>query len=127
MTDRRSVILDTMVRLVFDAAMALSIYLLFAGHNQPGGGFVAGLVMSVAFILQYMVAGTQWVEAQMSLRPLRWMGTGLLCATLTGLGAIPLGYPFLTTHTVHFSLPLLGTFFSKFFLQYRHPNHRRYD
>ena len=36
------------------------------------------------------------------------MGTGLLCATLTGLGAIPLGYPFLTTHTAHFSLPLLG-------------------
>lgn len=50
-----------------------------------------------------MVAGTQWVEAQMSLRPLRWMGAGLLCATLTGLGAIPLGYPFLTT-TAHFSL-----------------------
>lgn len=55
--------------------------------------------MSVAFILQYMVAGTQWVEAQMSLRPLRWMGTGLLFATVTGLGAMAVGYPFLTTHT----------------------------
>lgn len=64
--------------------------------------------MSVAFILQYMVAGTQWVEAQMSLRPLRWMGTGLLCATLTGAGAMLLGYPFLTTHTAHLHLPLLG-------------------
>ncbi|HBK49078.1 MAG TPA: monovalent cation/H+ antiporter subunit A, partial [Pseudomonas sp.] len=64
--------------------------------------------MSVAFILQYMVAGTQWVEAQMSLRPLRWMGTGLLCATLTGVGAMLLGYPFLTTHTAHLHLPLLG-------------------
>ena len=97
-----------LVRLLLPVAFVVSMYLFMRGHNQPGGGFVAGLVMSVAFILQYMVAGTQWVEAQMSLRPLRWMGTGLLCATLTGLGAIPLGYPFLTTHTVHFSLPLLG-------------------
>ncbi|MNL45697.1 Na(+)/H(+) antiporter subunit B [compost metagenome] len=64
--------------------------------------------MSVAFILQYMVAGTQWVEAQMSLRPLRWMSVGLLFATLTGLGAMLVGYPFLTTHTWHFDLPLLG-------------------
>jgi multicomponent K+:H+ antiporter subunit A len=55
-----------------------------------------------------MVAGTQWVEAQMSLRPMRWMGFGLLSATLTGLGALFVGYPFLTTHTWHFSLPLLG-------------------
>ncbi|WP_300726813.1 monovalent cation/H+ antiporter subunit A [Pseudomonas sp.] len=97
-----------LVRLLLPIAFVVSMYLFMRGHNQPGGGFVAGLVMSVAFILQYMVAGTQWVEAQMSLRPLRWMGTGLLFATVTGLGAIPLGYPFLTTHTAHFTLPLLG-------------------
>ena len=97
-----------LVRLLLPIALVISMYLFVRGHNQPGGGFVAGLVMSVAFILQYMVAGTQWVEAQMSLRPLRWMGTGLLCATLTGLGAMALGYPFLTTHTAHLHLPLLG-------------------
>ncbi|MCO7520348.1 MULTISPECIES: monovalent cation/H+ antiporter subunit A [unclassified Pseudomonas] len=97
-----------LVRLLLPIALLVSMYLFMRGHNQPGGGFVAGLVMSVAFILQYMVAGTQWVEAQMSLRPLRWMGTGLLCATLTGAGAMLLGYPFLTTHTAHLHLPLLG-------------------
>jgi multicomponent K+:H+ antiporter subunit A len=97
-----------LVRLLLPIALMVSMYLFMRGHNQPGGGFVAGLVMSVAFILQYMVAGTQWVEARMSLRPLRWLGTGLLCATLTGLGAITLGYPFLTTHTAHLHLPLLG-------------------
>jgi multicomponent K+:H+ antiporter subunit A len=97
-----------LARLVLPMAMLVSMYLFMRGHNQPGGGFVAGLVMSVAFILQYMVAGTQWVEAQMSLRPLRWMGTGLLCATLTGAGALLLGYPFLTTHTAHLHLPVLG-------------------
>ena len=97
-----------LVRLLLPIALVVSFYLFMRGHNQPGGGFVAGLVMSVAFILQYMVAGTQWVEAQMSLRPMRWMGFGLLSATLTGLGALFAGYPFLTTHTWHFSLPLLG-------------------
>ncbi|WP_073526634.1 monovalent cation/H+ antiporter subunit A [Pseudomonas fluorescens] len=97
-----------LVRLLLPIALVVSFYLFMRGHNQPGGGFVAGLVMSVAFILQYMVAGTQWVEAQMSLRPMRWMGFGLLSATLTGLGALFAGYPFLTTHTWHISLPLLG-------------------
>lgn len=97
-----------LVRLLLPIALVVSFYLFMRGHNQPGGGFVAGLVMSVAFILQYMVAGTQWVEAQMSLRPLRWMGFGLFSATLTGIGALFVGYPFLTTHTWHFSLPLLG-------------------
>ena len=97
-----------LVRLLLPVAVVVSMYLFMRGHNQPGGGFVAGLVMSVAFILQYMVAGTQWVEAQMRLRPLRWMGAGLLCATVTGLGAVAMGYPFLTTHTAHLHLPLLG-------------------
>ena len=97
-----------LVRLLLPIALVVSFYLFMRGHNQPGGGFVAGLVMSVAFILQYMVAGTQWVEAQMSLRPMRWMGFGLFSATLTGIGALFVGYPFLTTHTWHFSLPLLG-------------------
>ncbi|ONH55939.1 multisubunit potassium/proton antiporter, PhaA subunit /multisubunit potassium/proton antiporter, PhaB subunit [Pseudomonas cedrina] len=97
-----------LVRLLLPIALVVSFYLFMRGHNQPGGGFVAGLVMSVAFILQYMVAGTQWVEAQMSLRPMRWMGFGLFSATLTGIGALFAGYPFLTTHTWHLSLPLLG-------------------
>ncbi|MHC5784647.1 monovalent cation/H+ antiporter subunit A [Pseudomonas idahonensis] len=97
-----------LVRLLLPIALVVSFYLFMRGHNLPGGGFVAGLVMSVAFILQYMVAGTQWVEAQMSLRPLRWMGTGLLFALATGLGALAWGYPFLTTHTVHVDLPLFG-------------------
>ncbi len=97
-----------LVRLLLPIAFIISMYLFIRGHNQPGGGFVAGLVMSVAFLLQYMVAGTQWVEAQMSLRPLRWMGTGLLVAVLTGAGSMALGYPFMTTHTAHVDLPILG-------------------
>jgi multicomponent K+:H+ antiporter subunit A len=97
-----------LVRLVLPLAAAIAVYLFMRGHNQPGGGFVAGLVVAIAFITQYMVAGTQWVEAHENLRPPRWIANGLLIALGTGLGAIVFGYPFLTTHTVHLYLPVLG-------------------
>jgi multicomponent K+:H+ antiporter subunit A len=38
----------------------------------------------------------------------RWLAIGLLLVGTTGLGAIALGYPFLTTHTAHLTLPLVG-------------------
>ena len=97
-----------LVRLLLPFAAVVSFYLFMRGHNQPGGGFVAGLVLSVALLLQYIISGTHWVEAHMPLLPRRWIGTGLLFALSTGLGAIVVGYPFLTSHTFHLSLPLLG-------------------
>ncbi len=97
-----------LVRLVLPIAAVIGVYLFMRGHNEPGGGFVAGLVLSTAFILQYIVSGTQWVEANMRLLPVRWISTGLLLAAATGLGSLALGYPFLTTHTAHLHLPLLG-------------------
>jgi multicomponent K+:H+ antiporter subunit A len=97
-----------LVRLLLPVAAVIAVHLFMRGHNEPGGGFVAGLVLSTAFILQYIVSGTLWVEAHMSLRPQRWIATGLLVATATGLGSFAFGYPFLTTHTAHLHLPLLG-------------------
>jgi multicomponent K+:H+ antiporter subunit A len=95
-----------LVRLLLPIAFVVSMYLFMRGHNQPGGGFVAGLVMSVAFILQYMVAGTQWVEAQMSLRPMRWMGFGLLCGDTDRTGGAVLRLP--VPHHPHPALQLAG-------------------
>src|SRR5690606_33948197 len=83
-------------------------YLFLRGHNQPGGGFVAGLVLAIAFLTQYLVSGTRWVEQRMHLRPPRWIAFGLLVALLTGLGSLLFGYPFLTSHTAHFDLPWIG-------------------
>ena len=97
-----------LARLLLPVAAVIAVYLFMRGHNEPGGGFVAGLVLSTAFILQYIVSGTQWVEAHMSLRPQRWIAVGLLIATVTGLGALVFGYPFLTTHTAHLNLLVLG-------------------
>jgi len=97
-----------LVRLVLPVSWVIAVYLLLRGHNEPGGGFIAGLVVAIGFILQYMVAGTLWVEAHMKLRPPRWIAIGLLLAVVTGLGAVVVGYPFLTSHTAHFRLPVFG-------------------
>jgi multicomponent K+:H+ antiporter subunit A len=97
-----------LVRLLLPFATMVAVYLFMRGHNEPGGGFVAGLVFSVALVLQYMVSGTSWVEAHLPLYPRRWIGTGLLTALATGLGALFWGYPFLTSHTAHLDLPVVG-------------------
>ncbi len=97
-----------LVRLLLPFATLVAAYLFMRGHNEPGGGFVAGLVFSVALLLQYIVSGTSWVEAHLPLYPRRWIGVGLLVALATGLGALFWGYPFLTSHTAHFDLPWVG-------------------
>ncbi len=97
-----------LVRLLLPILGMVSIYLLLRGHNLPGGGFVAGLITAVAIILQYIVGGTLWVEKNMKMRPQKWMGVGLLLAVCTGLGAWVFGFPFLTSHSAHPVIPLLG-------------------
>ncbi|MDM0027097.1 monovalent cation/H+ antiporter subunit A [Variovorax saccharolyticus] len=97
-----------LVRLLLPLSVLVSVYFFMRGHNQPGGGFVAGLVMSVALLLQFIVSGTEWVEEHLRIYPRRWIAVGLLLALATGGGAVVLGYPFLTTHTAHLHLPLLG-------------------
>ncbi|VWX55668.1 putative K(+)/H(+) antiporter subunit A/B [Burkholderiales bacterium 8X] len=97
-----------LVRLLLPLSVLVAIYFFMRGHNKPGGGFVAGLVMSVALLLQFIVSGTEWVEEHLRIYPRRWIAIGLLLAIATGSGAVLLGYPFLTTHTAHLVLPLLG-------------------
>jgi multicomponent K+:H+ antiporter subunit A len=97
-----------LMRLLLPVSVLVSAYFFMRGHNAPGGGFVAGLVMSVALLLQYIVSGTEWVEEHLRIYPRRWIAIGLLLALATGGGAVVLGYPFMTTHTAHLNLPLLG-------------------
>ncbi|MGV8805684.1 MAG: monovalent cation/H+ antiporter subunit A [Polaromonas sp.] len=97
-----------LARLLLPFAVMVAVYFFMRGHNQPGGGFVAGLVLSVALLLQYIISGTAWVEGRMTLRPRRWIANGLLLVLATGLGPLAWGFPFLTSHTAHVTLPLLG-------------------
>ncbi|RZI75324.1 MAG: monovalent cation/H+ antiporter subunit A, partial [Variovorax sp.] len=88
-----------LIRLLLPLSVLVSVYFFMRGHNAPGGGFVAGLVMSVALVLQFIVSGTEWVEEHLRIFPRRWIAVGLLLALATGAGSVLLGYPFMTTHT----------------------------
>ncbi len=97
-----------LVRLLLPVAFVVALHLFLRGHDAPGGGFVAGLVVAIAFITQYLVLGAQWVESRVRLRTPWWIAAGLLLVVATGAGAIGFGFPFLTTHTAHVALPWGG-------------------
>ena len=93
---------------MFPVVIVLAAYLFLRGHDAPGGGFAAGVAMAAGFILQYMAAGTVWVEDRLRILPVIWIGGGLLIAALTGTASILLGDAFLTSYFQYVELPLLG-------------------
>jgi multicomponent K+:H+ antiporter subunit A len=97
-----------LVRLLLPLAMLVSLFFLLRGHNAPGGGFVGGLILATAVILQYLVGGTLWVESRLRIHPLYWIAIGLLLAAAAGIGAAFAGAPFLTSQAWHGALPLVG-------------------
>ncbi len=97
-----------LARLLLPMAGMVALYFLLRGHNAPGGGFVGGLVMATAVIVQYMTGGTIWVEARLRVHPLYWIGAGLLSAAGAGLVAWLMQLPFLTARALHLTLPLAG-------------------
>ncbi|MCW8084423.1 monovalent cation/H+ antiporter subunit A [Sabulicella glaciei] len=99
---------SVVTRLLFPLIAVVAVYLLLRGHNMPGGGFAAGITASIAIILQYMIGGAQWTENQLRVLPLRWIGTGLLLAGLTGLAAWAFGRPFLTSYYAYADIPVIG-------------------
>ncbi|GAA4110953.1 cation:proton antiporter [Aminobacter sp. DSM 101952] len=93
---------------MFPVIIMFSAYLFLRGHDSPGGGFAAGVAMAAGFILQYMAAGTIWVEDRLRILPVTWIGGGLLVALSTGIGAWVFGKPFLTSYAQYVDLPLIG-------------------
>jgi multicomponent K+:H+ antiporter subunit A len=96
------------IGLLFPAIGTVAMYLLLRGHDLPGGGFVAGITMAVAFVLQYMARGAVWVETHLRILPVRWMAGGLILAGGAGAGAWLFGRPFLTSNFSYLKLPLIG-------------------
>jgi len=103
-----SVVLETAVRLVFHTVLVFGVYLLFAGHNQPGGGFVGGLVAGSAFVLRYAVTGREGIDQAVPLDPALPLGAGLLLAAGTGAAAWLFGGQFLESGKLELDLPVLG-------------------
>jgi multicomponent K+:H+ antiporter subunit A len=96
------------MRLLFPVIAMMAMFLLLRGHDLPGGGFAAGLTLAIAFILQYVAGGARWVEARLTVLPVRWIGFGLLASLGTGLTAALFSRPFLTSAFQYVDLPWLG-------------------
>ncbi len=101
-----SLILRTATRLLFPPLVVLAVVLLYRGHNAPGGGFIAALLVGVAIALRALTTPTE--------RTLRfpqattWLGVGLLLALGTGVAPLLLGLPLLTGDYVAFTVPVIG-------------------
>ncbi|TNC61052.1 monovalent cation/H+ antiporter subunit A [Rubellimicrobium roseum] len=108
--ERHPMMLVVASRLMLPLAIVVGIFLFLRGHNSPGGGFIAGLVFSIALLVQYMASGWDWTQQRRRLPDYALIGSGILAAALTGLGAVLLGLPFLTTGFDYFTLPVVGEF-----------------
>jgi multicomponent K+:H+ antiporter subunit A len=104
----RSRFLPLVARLLLPLAVLVSLYLFLRGHNAPGGGFIAGLVLALALILQYVANGRRWVEQRLRTDFRAWIGAGLLIAGAAGIGSWLLGAPLLTSTYAYWTLPVLG-------------------
>jgi len=96
-TRNRSILLEVVVRLIFHPIIILSIYLLFAGHNLPGGGFAAGLVAGLALVARYLAGGRHELGAAAPIDAGKLLGTGLVLAVGTALVPILFGQAALTS------------------------------
>ena len=109
MRRRPSPILDHGVVSVAGPMLVFSLYLLMAGHNQPGGGFAGGLVAGVTVVLAWATGGPATVRRIVPIRSSALLGLGMVIAAATGFGSLLTGGAFLESGYVSTTLPLIGT------------------
>jgi multicomponent Na+:H+ antiporter subunit A len=106
--ENRSIILEVTVRLLFHTAIIVSLYLLFAGHNRPGGGFAGGLVVGLALIGRYLAGGRYELGEALPVDAGVVLGLGLMIAVGTGVAGLVLGGEVLQSVIWQWSLPVFG-------------------
>lgn len=105
---QRTLLLEMTSRALFPTILVFSLYLLCVGHYGPGGGFAAGLVAALAFVLRYVAGGSTDPGAAVPVRGPVLMGLGLTVAVVTALAPLPAGEPVLSSAKLTVPLPLLG-------------------
>ncbi|REG85122.1 monovalent cation/H+ antiporter subunit A [Marinomonas pollencensis] len=108
--DKYPLLLAVISQSLLPLALLVSAYIFLRGHNMPGGGFIAGLITSVAIIQQYIAHGVEWIKHRLKLDYQIMIGSGISIATLSGLGSWVFGHPFLTSWFDYFYLPVIGKF-----------------
>jgi multicomponent K+:H+ antiporter subunit A len=106
--DAHPMVLTTISRPLLPIALMVATYIFLRGHNLPGGGFIAGLVTSVALILQYVASGVGWVHKRVPGDYHPVIGLGILAAGVTGVMSALFDAPFLTSTHGYVYLPLVG-------------------
>jgi multicomponent Na+:H+ antiporter subunit B len=103
-----TLILSTAARYLLPLLLLFSIFVFARGHNEPGGGFVGGLVAAAAFALYSMAYTPAQARRLLSVDPRLLISLGLLIALVSGLMSLATGLPFMTGLWGHTSWPVIG-------------------
>ena len=103
MISRTSPITSLAVQAVTPIALVVAAYVLFAGHNQPGGGFAAGLMLGAVVVLR-TITGLQQPSGATT-----WLAAGGVIAGVVAIAPILWGEPLLDQVVVKWDIPVLGT------------------
>jgi len=106
--ERRSILFEVVTRLIFHTMVVFSVYLLFAGHNLPGGGFAGGLMAGMALTLRYLAGGRFELAEALRMSPGLVLGIGLALAAVSGLVPLLMGGNVFQSAIVHFTVPVVG-------------------
>jgi len=96
-----SIILRTAMHLIVPLVLVFSAYIALKGHNEPGGGFIGGLVASVILVLFHLCEGSQAIERMIPFHPRIILFTGLTMALATAIAPLLMGLPLLTSYINH--------------------------
>ncbi|MCZ4367349.1 monovalent cation/H+ antiporter subunit A [Sulfitobacter dubius] len=108
--DRHPMMMVVMTRVIMPVVLMVGFYIFLRGHNEPGGGFIAGLIVSIAVVMQYMASGFAWASARLRYPYHGIIGTGVLIAGLTGIGSWLFAKPFLTSDFTYVRIPPFDKF-----------------
>ncbi len=106
--DRHPMMMVVGTRAMLPLALMVGVYIFLRGHNEPGGGFIAGLVVAIALLMQYMASGFAWAQEKARVDYHAMIATGVLAAGLTGIAAWFFGWPFLKSTFTYLHLPFIG-------------------
>jgi multicomponent Na+:H+ antiporter subunit A len=102
---QRSLIFEVVTRLLFPVMILVSLYLLVAGHNLPGGGFAGGLVAGTALLIRYLAGGRAELDEAMPVPAGALLGTGLAAAVASAVAPLTVGGVIFQSFDVHVRIP----------------------
>jgi multicomponent Na+:H+ antiporter subunit B len=103
-----SLVLVTTSRILLPLMALVSVFMLLRGHNEPGGGFIGGMLMAIALALHVLTQGARSLPDVLRIRPRTLVGLGLLLAALSGCIAFLAGQPFLAGQWLAVPIPGIG-------------------